>query len=204
MIFSTLNKKFHKNNYIPTKETWSLEWEKRQVKKSQKNKSHFEPLYRYYKPKIYSYILNKVGLDKNTAEDLTSTTFEKALKGLDTYIWQGLSFSAWLYRIAGNTVIDHYRTTNSKPTQKITDNYIQSDENVELDVIEFDFEQRIKNIISKLPKRERQVIIMKFYEGLTNQEIAIKLNITETNTSTILYRIMKKLKISITSEKDQH
>lgn len=198
MIFSTLNKKFHNKTDTPTKESWTLDWEKKQVNKSQKDKSYFEPLYRYYKPKIYSYILNKVNLDKNTAEDLTSITFEKALKGLDTYVWQGLSFSAWLYRIAGNTVIDHYRTTNNKPLQVNTDNLLQSNENIELDVIEFDFEQRIKTLISKLPKRERQVIILKFYEGLTNQEIANKLNISETNTSTILYRIMKKLRIMIT------
>ena len=79
------------------------------------NLEHFGEIYDVYIKKIYNFIYYKTH-HKETAEDLTSETFRKALsniKSFDTH----RAFSSWLYRIAQNTVIDHYRTyrANASP-----------------------------------------------------------------------------------------
>jgi len=69
----------------------------------------FSWLYDKYIKKIYDFIYFKT-THKETAEDLTSQTFFKALEKIKTFNSDKGTFSAWLYQIARNTVIDHYRT----------------------------------------------------------------------------------------------
>ncbi|MCB0180374.1 MAG: sigma-70 family RNA polymerase sigma factor, partial [Anaerolineae bacterium] len=69
----------------------------------------FAGLYDAYVDEVYRFILHRVG-NKQTAEDLTSQVFLKAWDNLGRYTMRGLPFGAWLFRIARNTVIDHYRT----------------------------------------------------------------------------------------------
>ncbi len=86
--------------------------EKEYIALAQKNPKHFDSLYKLYHDKIYRYILSKVNRETAVAEDLTSVTFEKALKNIGRFRWQGIPFSAWIYRIANNTIIDYYRKQN--------------------------------------------------------------------------------------------
>src|SRR6056297_2278284 len=69
----------------------------------------FNWLYERYIKKIYNFIYYKT-MHQETAEDLTSQTFIKALNKINSFDSEQGTFQAWLYKIARNTVIDHYRT----------------------------------------------------------------------------------------------
>src|SRR3989344_5860742 len=71
--------------------------------------SAFGSLYDYYQPKIYGFVLIKVGR-REDAEDLTHQVFLSAFLNVKSYKDMGHPFSSWLYRIARNQVIDFYRT----------------------------------------------------------------------------------------------
>jgi len=151
----------------------------------------FEEIYKEFHPKILKFLKSKTS-SKEDAEDLTSIVFEKALKGIDNFKWQGVPFSAWLYKIARNTLIDFYRR---KKEVRSTNEIIETKShpvNIEQDAFsDLFFEQ----ILYSLKPRERKIIYMKFFEGHTNKNIADKLNLTETNVATIIHRIIKNLKM---------
>ncbi len=113
------------------------------------NLEEFGKLYDLYIKKIYDFIYYKTG-HKQTAEDLTSQTFFKALKSINTFkiskieketgeknnkILRDTNFSAWLYRIARNTVIDHHRTKKeTKNLDELTDIFFEKDIDYDIDI----------------------------------------------------------------------
>ncbi len=165
------------------------------IKKCRHDKEAFGTLYNHYKDPIFSFVVSKVESEE-TAEDITSTVFQKAFEAIESFKWQGISFSSWLYKIARNTVIDHYRSKNKERGKKsLEDLDIISDKNTpEEEFIETDFEQQIKSILETLDQKERGIIYMKFFEGYTNKTIAKLTGLSETNVGTIIYRTLIKLR----------
>ncbi|MAT97809.1 MAG: hypothetical protein CL608_11745 [Anaerolineaceae bacterium] len=82
--------------------------EARLVQQARDDMQVFATLYDRYVERIYAYALREAG-DVATAEDIVSATFEKALKHLPQYKWRGISFGAWLYKIARNELRMHWR-----------------------------------------------------------------------------------------------
>jgi len=78
----------------------------------------FGELYEFYYPKVRGYFLTRTG-DEKKAEELSSEVFEKALAGLGCFQWQGVPFSAWLFKIAQNTLFDTFRSERAKPKTSI-------------------------------------------------------------------------------------
>ncbi len=170
--------------------------EKKLIEQARKDKSKFGPLYKHYKKYILEFFKHRVN-DYLTSEELTSVVFEKALNGLDNFQWQGVPFSAWLYRIARNTLIDHYRqSTKAKRTSSIeVIAELPSKEKPPHEKIETMFSEEILyQIINELPSREKEIIYLKFFDGYTNKVIAQITNLSETNVGTIIYRTIRKLR----------
>jgi len=170
------------------------------VKSAKANKSSFDKLYSHYYPHIKRFIENRV-YDQDDAEDITSNAFQKAFVGIDSFKWQGVSFSSWLYRIAHNTLVDYYRTqAKQKNKVSIIDDIHESKFNTpEQDAIEYSQSEFMQKLLHTLPERERKIIYKKFFEGNTNKEVAEEFNLTETNISTIVFRVLKKLKNDLDS-----
>ncbi len=172
--------------------------EKKLIEAAQNDKEILGKLYEIYQKRIKNYLLAKVNYDKFAADDLTSATFEKVVANIKNFKWQGISFSAWIYRIANNTLIDYYRAASAKSTQNLNaeTEAIIKDPNlgVEERITAFDSSSRIRKLLDTLGEREKQVVLLKFYEGYTNKMIAEKIGITETNVGTILHRSMQKLR----------
>jgi RNA polymerase sigma-70 factor (ECF subfamily) len=128
----------------------------------------FGELYNIYLDRIYRYVFYQVK-DKMTAEDLIEEIFVKAWKAIGSYRGKG-QFSSWLYRIAHNYLVDYFRKSKKRRTLEIERvAFVASDEQ--------DFEKRatrqeLLEAISCLRDNQRQVIILKFIEGLDNREIA--------------------------------
>lgn len=128
----------------------------------------FGELYSIYLDRIYRYVFYQVH-NKVTAEDLTEEIFIKAWRGIGKYKWKGQPFSAWLYRIAHNHVIDYFRT--SRQYQPL-DGEIQADgDQPQQELEKKQTQQSLLQAISSLPQQQKQVIILKFIEDLDNHAI---------------------------------
>ena len=85
-----------------------LDRERELVAKAQNNLNNFVPLYEYYLPKIYRYVSFKIQ-DQQIVEDLVAQVFCDALEHISSFQWRGISFGAWLYKIAYHMVMDYYK-----------------------------------------------------------------------------------------------
>lgn len=156
----------------------------------------FGQLYQHYYPHIKRFFAKRLS-DETLIEDLASQVFERALKSIDSFQWQGTSFSAWLYKIARNLLIDYFRQSNKrKKNLTLSDIYHlpTPNDSPEEHLIEFEMEIKLHHLLDTLAERERKIVYLKFFEGYPNKLIAESLELTETNVATILYRVVRKLR----------
>ena len=127
-------------------------------------------LYEEYYDKIARYIFAKLG-DQAQAEDLSSEVFLKALRSLDSYEERGIAMKSWLFRIAHNLVVDHFRKTAKHRTLPIDTVEIESEEDpVKTAETNIEFE-KASQAMKKLTKEQREVLELRFFGGLTSKEI---------------------------------
>ena len=158
------------------------------------NTESFGNLYDKYVQKIYSYIYFRTS-HRETAEDLTSLTFFKALDNLASFNSGKAKFSTWLYQIAKNNLIDHYR--KNKPELGLENALnVASSEDVEQNAEKALALEQIKKHLLKLGEQQREIIIMRVWDELTHKEIAEILKISETNSKVIFSRALGNLQKS--------
>lgn len=154
----------------------------------------FGELYMRHLDAIYRYIYFRVD-DARDAEDLTEQVFLKAWEALPGYERQGYPFTSWLYRIAHNAVIDHYRrkkpTVSMSPLPELELNTSQP--NTLDQVIEAEEASMLAEAITLLPEEQQQVIILRFIEGLRHAEIAEIMDKSKGACRTIQYRALNAL-----------
>ncbi|MGC9610893.1 MAG: sigma-70 family RNA polymerase sigma factor [Minisyncoccia bacterium] len=155
----------------------------------------FGQLYDKYMPAIYRFIFLKVGGQKAQAEDICHEVFMNAWQNIKNFRFQGYPFSSWLYRIAGNAVIDYYRTKKvNVDIETVPEDVFartaslgeKFDERLDL--------EKIQLCLKKLEPSYQDVLIMKFVEELSNKEIAAALEKTEGAVRVIQHRAIKQLK----------
>lgn len=153
----------------------------------------FAEIYERYYQRIYNYIYYRVS-DGITAEDLCSEVFIKAMEAIESYTFQGVPFSAWLYRIAGNLVIDHYRRRPSQPEMSWEDGRPLTMDDNPSDRLEQKFDhQELRRAIQGLTADQQQVIILKFVDGLSNSEVAQILGKSEGAVKSLQHRALASL-----------
>lgn len=153
----------------------------------------FAEIYERYYQKIYNYIYYRVS-DGETAEDLCSEVFVKALEAIDSYTFQGVPFSAWLYRIAGNLVIDHYRRQPKQTEISLEDSRpLVADENPGVNLERHFNHQELRRALQGLTSDQQQVIVLKFVDGLSNNEVAQILGKTEGAVKSLQHRALASL-----------
>jgi RNA polymerase sigma-70 factor (ECF subfamily) len=132
----------------------------------------FATLYDTYIEQIYRFIFFRVG-DELTTEDLTSQVFIKAWDNLSSYQIRGLPFSAWLFRIARNSVIDYYRTfKETAPLEFEAIAKADPEGNVDEWVEQRLQAEEVRLALQKLTEDQRQVLTLRFIEGFSTEEVA--------------------------------
>ncbi len=172
-----------------------LEGEDKLIVRAKKGeKECFGQLYDHYTPQIYRFILLKV-TNRHEAEDLTHDVFLSAWQNLRGYKSQGFPFSSWLYQIARNKVIDHYRT------KKFHANVDELDESAVklVDMTENNLEkvlslEVIQKAMKNLNSEQQDVLIMKFIEDLPHRDIAATLGKSEGAVRLIQHRALNALR----------
>jgi len=176
-----------KNNTYTPKELDDL------VRQAQQGKTEaFEKLYNAFVDKIYRYIYYRT--NKEDALDLCETVFLKVWENIGSYKTGKKYFSPWVYRIAHNIVVDHYRLT--KETVELS--YDIPMEDREQDPMKLT-ENKLNNdvlmkAVSQLKEKYREVIILKYVNELSNREIARIMKRTEGNLRILKFRALKSLK----------
>ncbi len=162
------------------------------------DKDAFRKFYELFFEKVYKYAYKRLK-NKEQAEDITSETFLRAIKGLgsfETRMDGGLDI--WMYTIERNLIRDFFRKNagveilpfeekwNSLLNPPIDDPYITIEKN-EIDKI-------VKDSLSELNERYRLIIEFRFYKGMSMKEIAASLGISESNAKVLQFRALRKLK----------
>ena len=167
----------------------------------------FGALYERYVERIYNYVFFRVG-NSIDAEDLTSKVFFRALKSIGGYKHMGLPFSAWIYRIAHNQVISNFRKRQARPEaysmpidspgfQLLADDIAldnQSDINLR--------QVLISKALQKIEAKYREILVLKFFEDKSYQEISDILKKPSGTVASLLNRAKKSLKNHL-PEKDK-
>lgn len=169
-----------------------MEQERELVLAAQQDPAAFEPLYEQYVAKIYRYLSFKTNSTAE-AEDLTSQTFCEALENLSKYQWKGVSFGAWLYRIAYNLLMDHYKKPGLDSLEENVD-----DGSDLMDEVGTKWSlDRVYDVLKTLPELSQQVVALRVSEGLSHKEIAKILGKSEDNIKVVYSRAVQALKDKI-------
>lgn len=184
-----------------------LNEERELVKQAQKAPDAFAELYDRYYAGIFGYCLRRTA-DLETAQDMTSETFVKALNKLWQFRWRNVSFSSWLYKIAANEINQYFRKAGHKKSVSLEELQEQGFEPIstsdpETELIEAQEELRqyqdfleIQVKLVELPARYQEVIALRFFEKKQIKEIAEILGKKEGTVKSLLSRAVEKLRQS--------
>ncbi|HWY10136.1 MAG TPA: sigma-70 family RNA polymerase sigma factor [Bacteroidia bacterium] len=170
-----------------------IDSEEKLIKAAQDNPRNFEPLYKRYFQRIANYIYHRVE-DKETAFELTSQVFYKALENLPKYKPMGVPFSAWLFRIAGNEINQLYRKNKVMRVLSIDRDGLGElkndiDENNQIEI-----DKQLYEALQTLNEDDLELINMRFFEKRSFKEICEIMNMNESACKMKVYRILEKLK----------
>lgn len=137
----------------------------------QRDEQAFAQLYEEYFDKIYRYVTLRIG-DRMEAEDITQQVFLNAIKAISSFKWRGIPFSAWLFRIAHNQVVDYLRRKAKRVTTPLKESVVASDYDPQLIAEQrLDFE-RLLTATRKLTPAQQEVISLRFTGELSVAQVA--------------------------------
>jgi len=150
----------------------------------------WDSVYREEMPRVYNFFRYRA-LDRATAEDLTSATFEKAWRARDRYRADRAGTTTWLLAIARNVARDHFRS--ARPTVPLAVDRA-SDDSPEDALLRDAERERLLGLVAALPERDRELLALKYGAGATNRAIARVTGLSESNVGTILHRVVGALR----------
>lgn len=163
--------------------------EQRILSLAQTDPAQFAPIYEHYVDRVYAYCLRRVN-DPQEAEDLCSQVFTRVLIALPTY--RGGVFAAWLFQIAHNTVVNHYRARRAQVIS--LDAVDLADENAWLCTEGSDDQRLLRQLLAEMPEDQRDLLALTLDAELTSQEIGTLLGKSAGAVRTQLHRIIKGLR----------
>jgi RNA polymerase sigma-70 factor, ECF subfamily len=166
------------------------------VEAAQADPSKFDALYELHFERIYFFIVSRVH-ERATAEDITSETFHKALASLSSYEWRGAPFSAWLYRIASNAIVDHYKRSNREQQLDELENPLANPELASNDIEFIERHVHFFRLVEQLPEVQRRVVCERFVEDRSIKEIAQRLSKTEGAVKQLQFRALQTLRAQL-------
>ena len=152
-----------------------------------------EELYLLHFDRIYSYLHMSVG-SRHDAEDLTTQTFLKMLEAIDRFRWRSVPFSAWLFRIAHNVAMDHFRATRRwQPEEELPEQPGGEETSAEAQALATIGDRSMLTMIQRLSPEQRQVLTLKFVYSFSNAEAASILGKTEGAVKSLQHRALASL-----------
>jgi RNA polymerase sigma-70 factor (ECF subfamily) len=152
-----------------------------------------EELYLIHFDRIYSYLHVTVG-NRHDAEDLTTQTFLKMLESIGKFRWGSAPFSAWLFRIAHNLAMDHFRASKRwQPEEEVPEPEPDESTSAEAGALDSIGRKSMLALIDDLSGEQQQVLTLKFVFGFSNGEAATILGKTEGAVKSLQHRALVTL-----------
>jgi RNA polymerase sigma-70 factor (ECF subfamily) len=159
---------------------------------TKRDSAAFGILYETHLDRIYRYVYYRVG-STSEAEDLSEQVFLKAWEAIERYEPRGVPFIAWLYRLAHNLVVDHYRSRRPTLTLEEVGEAEEPGANV-VDAVEEKLDaEEIRVALRRLSPEHQQLIALRFVEGLSHAEVAQITGKSEGATRVVQYRALQSL-----------
>ncbi|MBM3133252.1 MAG: sigma-70 family RNA polymerase sigma factor [Chloroflexi bacterium] len=176
--------------------------EKNLIERAQKRDPEaFAQIYEAYFDRIYRYVAIRVGT-QTEAEDLTQQVFLNALESIPSYRWKGAPFAAWLFRIAHNQVIDHYRRF-SRVQMTALEMPVATHDPDPVDMIEQEMDiERIRGAIGALTDLQQEVISLRFVGELSTAETAKIMGKNEGAVKALQHSALGALKRALSGGRD--
>jgi len=169
---------------------------------AKKDSRYFGVLYDKYFDQIFRFIYKRLGGEEEIAGDLSQQSFIKAMANLPKYEDRGFPFSSWLYRIAQNEVNMYFRKQKKEATVAIDENRLKEvakEANIE-NYMSVEEQQIIIDILNTIEEEAKDLIELRFFQEMSFKEIAEIYNISESNAKMRTYRILEKIRKSITNK----
>ena len=191
--------------------------ESKLVKLAQQKPENFAPLYDRYYLQIFKYVFKRIPQQEEVGE-ITSDVFAKVIANIKQYKFQGLPFSSWLYRIASNEIVDHYRRKKAQKYVRVTrdqlnhllDNSLANSTDAENGHLAGDLseqEQIAKDralktshmitLLGSLKDKELELVEMRFFEQKSFKQMGQILDVSEGNARMRTHRVLLKLRAQI-------
>lgn len=155
----------------------------------------FGLIYDRFFDSVYAYVYRQVNA-RADAEDIVAGVFLEAFEKIPGFTWRGAGFSAWLFRIARNDVLDHFRKNGSR-TMELTLTEIEEAPAPHLveDLAEKAWDQReLLRAVNLLPDEQRQVILLKLMLNFSNQQVGAVIDKSEGAVKALQHRAINSLR----------
>lgn len=155
-------------------------------------------LYDHYHQHIFRYVISRVR-HQHLAEDLTGEIFTRMVANLDSYEITGYPFRAWLYRIARNMIVDHFRRQETQQTVPLsdTDNLVDTDAQPAARVDGRLQLERVQAALAHIDPVQREVVVLRFIVGLPLKEVAIAVDKSVAAVKSLQHRGLKALRAAL-------
>ena len=180
---------------VPPAETPRVDPDRDAVRAAIRDAAAFGVLYRRYVGRVYSFAFYQLG-DHHDAEDATERTFLAALRALGSFREGPGTFRAWLFRIARNTVLNVHRSRARRRVEPIDVASLEPlapDEDPAGIALRAEEARRVRAALRLLPEERRQVVVLRFADGLSAREIGVVLDRSEGAVRVLLHRALKEL-----------
>lgn len=149
-------------------------------------------IYQTYVGLVYRYVAYRVGLEKD-AEDLTGEVFVRMVEGLPTYQDMGAPFEAWLYKIASARIADFYRKHGKRVDVELDENLAKAETSQEQQLVDQQEVGDLKSALQQLTEDEQTILIMRFVEHKSHQDVALAISKSVSAVKSIQHRALVKL-----------
>ena len=165
------------------------------VERAKTEADAFGELYERFVKRIYNYIYYRTG-NHQDAEDLTARVFQRALQYLPNYVDRGVPFSAWLYRIAHNLVVNWHRDRGRRKMVPLDDMVLMARDGTAPEHLAERTEEheQLQEAIGGLPPERQQLLILKFVDRLSNAEIGRIMGRSEGAIKSLYHRTLIALR----------
>lgn len=153
----------------------------------------FTAVYEQHVRQIYGFFAYRVG-SRETAEDLTQLTFERALRAWGRYDARRASQTTWLHAIARNLLIDHHRADRSQSQQPLEGEAERIGVEARPDL---GLDPALERALQQLSGRDREILALRFGADLSGQEIADVTGLSLANIQQILSRSLRRLRVGL-------
>jgi len=170
------------------------------VDRARQDTESFEDLYVRYRDRIYAFAYRRTWTQE-AAEDVTAATFERAYRHLDRFDASGAGFGPWLYRIAANELVDHYRREgrSRSPRGQRALQTLADDRSIDdLEAVERESDVRqMLDAFSTLRPRYQEVLSLRYLSGLSADEAATAMGCSKPVLAVTLHRAVTALRRAV-------